>query len=150
MILSKLENSSRIEVLHPRFKQLFDYVKKNDLLHKELGKIVLDGDELFLTNAEYDGKKKEDQDLEVHRKYIDVHFLFEGKETFGWKALEDLQTVTQPYDDQKDMALYGDKPTTYVNIQPGEFVVVFPEDPHAPNIGEGKIRKAIAKIKYYK
>lgn len=32
MIVSNLQNSSRIEPLHPLFKQLFDYVKSHDLL----------------------------------------------------------------------------------------------------------------------
>ena len=36
MIVSNLQNSSRIEVLHPLFKTLFDYVKSHDLLHAEL------------------------------------------------------------------------------------------------------------------
>lgn len=34
MIVSNLQNSSRIEPLHPLFKQLFDYVKNHDLLPK--------------------------------------------------------------------------------------------------------------------
>ena len=31
--------------------------------------------------------------------------------------------------------------------EPGQFVIVYPEDPHAPVIGSGKIRKLIAKVK---
>ena len=34
-------------------------------------------------------------------------------------------------------------------MQPGEFAIVYPEDPHAPVIGEGKIRKLIGKVKLY-
>ena len=37
MIVSNLQNSQRVEKLHPLFKQLFDYVKSHDLLHEELG-----------------------------------------------------------------------------------------------------------------
>ena len=47
MIVSNLQNSSRVEVLHPLFKTLFDYVKSHDLLHAELGRIDIDGDNLF-------------------------------------------------------------------------------------------------------
>ena len=39
MILAKLTDSSRYENLHPLFKQLFDYVKSNDLLNTDLGRI---------------------------------------------------------------------------------------------------------------
>ena len=51
MIVSNLQNSSRIEVLHPLFKTLFDYVKSHDLLHAELGRIDIDGDNLFIMNV---------------------------------------------------------------------------------------------------
>lgn len=147
MIISKLENSSRIESLHPLFKKLFDYIKQHDLLNQETGRIVLDGDNLFINNVAIDGADKNKQPLEIHRDYIDVHFLLSGKESIGWKALEDLKHETKPYEKEGDCALYSDKPTTFVDVVPGEFVVVFPEDPHAPAIGEGKIRKLIAKIK---
>ena len=48
MIVSNLQNSGRIESLHPQFKPLFDYVKTHDLLHAELGRIDIDGDDLEL------------------------------------------------------------------------------------------------------
>lgn len=147
MIISKLENSSRIEPLHPLFKRLFDYVKQHDLLNHELGRIVLEGDELFINNVELQGVSLEKQPLEIHRDYIDVHILLEGEESIGWKAIEDLTNETKPYEKDGDCALYSDRPTTCVRMTPGEFVIVYPEDPHAPAIGEGKIRKLIAKVR---
>ena len=85
--------------------------------------------------------------LELHHDYIDVHILLEGKETIGWKALEELKVERQAYDKKSDCALYGDVPTTFINLLPGQFVIVYPEDPHAPAIGKGWIRKLIAKVK---
>ena len=35
----------------------------------------------------------------------------------------------------------------YVTVRPGEFLIVYPEDAHAPIIGRGKLRKLIAKVK---
>ena len=90
MIISKLENSSRIEPLHPLFKRLFDYVKQHDLLSQVPQKIILKGDELFINHVLLEGKKKSEQPLEIHQDYIDVHILLSGKETIGWKAREDL------------------------------------------------------------
>ena len=144
MIISNLQNSSRVESLHPLFKKLFDYVKTHDLLHTECGRIELDGDNLFINNSNPTCVTADQQVLEVHRDYIDVHILLEGQESVGWKALEDL---TQAYEKEGDCALYADRPTTYVTLQPGQFLIVYPEDPHAPIIGEGKIRKLIGKVK---
>ena len=81
-----------MESLHPLFKTLFDYVKSHDLLHAELGRIEIKGDDLFINNVNPEGVAAEKQVLELHRAYIDVHILLEGKERIGWKAIEDLET----------------------------------------------------------
>ncbi|WP_304204504.1 YhcH/YjgK/YiaL family protein [Phocaeicola plebeius] len=147
MIVSNLQNSERIESLHPLFKQLFDYVKTHDLLHTECGRIELAGDDLFINNVNPTCVSASDQVLEVHRDYIDVHILLEGKERIGWKAIEDVTDLKQAYQKEGDCALYSDTPTSFVDLLPGQFLIVFPEDPHAPVIGEGKIRKLIGKVR---
>lgn len=147
MILSNLKNSERVEMLHPLFKEVFDYVKSHDLLHTECGKIELRGDELFINNAESTLKSQEEQVLELHRKYIDIQILLEGKERMGWKAIEDLKEEIQPYNEEKDCAFYADRSTSFVDLEPGQFAIFFPEDAHAPIIGEGTVRKLIAKVR---
>ena len=147
MILAKLTDSSRYESLHPLFKQLFDYVKSNDLMEKDLGRIELQGDDLFINNSEPILLSKEKQVLEVHQHYIDIHIPFNGKEIVGWKALKDLHEPMQPFDVEKDFAVYDEPASTYFEVNPGEFLIVYPEDAHAPIIGEGKLRKLIAKVK---
>ena len=147
MIVSNLKNSSRIEVLHPQFKKIFDYVKSNDLLNAPLGRIEIDGDNLFINNVELTGVAKGDQMLEMHQEYIDIHILLQGRETIGWKALEDIDVISTPYAKDGDCAFSTDKPTSYVTMTVGEFTIAYPEDTHAPAIGRGKIRKLIAKIR---
>lgn len=147
MIISNLPNSKRIECLHPLFKTLFDYVKSHDLLNTELGRITLDGDDLFINNVNPQCVEEKDQVLELHQDYIDVHILLEGRERIGWKAVEDVRNCIQEYNKEGDCALYKDIPTSFVDLVPGQFVVVYPEDPHAPVIGKGKIRKLIAKVR---
>lgn len=147
MIVSNLKNSERIEGLHPLFKTLFAYVKSHDLLRTDLGRIEIDGERLFINNVNPECVAAEKQVLELHHDYIDVHILLEGAERIGWKALEDLQEETKAYSKEEDCALYSDIPTTYVDLLPGQFAIVYPEDPHAPIIGNGKIRKLIAKVK---
>lgn len=147
MILTNLQNTARIEGLHPRFKMLFDYVKSHDILHMECGRIELDGDNLFINNVNPECMPAEKQVLEVHRDYIDVQILLEGRETMGWKALDDVSEEIKPYDPEGDCALYTDRPTSWLHLVPGQVAIFFPEDAHAPVIGEGKIRKMIAKVK---
>lgn len=147
MILSTLENSERIEGLHPKFKELFDFVKNNDLLLQETKRIVLDGDILFINNVNPDLMTADAQVLEMHCDYIDVHIPLDKTEIVAWKPTADCHDIKATYNKTDDYALFTDKPSNYITVLPGEFLIVYPEDAHGPLIGEGKIRKLIAKVK---
>ncbi|HNX89818.1 MAG TPA: YhcH/YjgK/YiaL family protein [Paludibacteraceae bacterium] len=146
MIYSTLSESKRIEGLHPKFKQLFDYVKEHDFLGQEIGRITLDDDNLFINNVNPQLLPADEQVLEVHRRYLDVHIPLDKAEIIGIKALEHCSTLKSEYNSQDDCALYAGKPDNYITVQPGEFLIVYPEDAHAPIIGEGKIRKLVVKV----
>jgi len=147
MILGSLKNTDRIERMHPGFKTFFDYVKRHDLSSEDLGTITLNGDKLFLINAELEAKKPEDAQLEAHQKYIDIQLLLSGSEAIAWSPLDDDASISQPYDEERDLVFYEDEADELINLQPGQFLIFFPEDRHAPGIGEGTIRKVIAKVK---
>lgn len=147
MILAHIEDSERYYSLHPLFKQLFDYVKTHDLSQVPAERITLDGERLFINVADASLKSPEEQVLEVHRRYIDVHFPLSSNEVMGWSPLQGLQTESvNPFNDEDDYAVYAEPAQTYLTIRPREFVIVWPEDAHAPIIGEGKLRKLIAKV----
>ncbi len=147
MIIAKLTDSQRYEPLHPLFKTAFDYIKQHDLLNAELGRIELQGDELFINNVEATLVEKSAQPLEVHRQYIDIHVPLDGTEIVGWKALCDTATSREAFDVENDFALYDEPATTYTELHTGEFLIVYPEDAHAPIIGNGKLRKLIVKVR---
>lgn len=146
MILAHLSDCERYEALHPLFKQVFDYVKSNDLLHVPAGRIVIDGDKLFINVSDANLVPAESQKLEVHRKYIDIHFPLSGAEIVGWSPLLRLNESEAPFDVENDFALYAETPSTYFTALPGDFYIVYPEDAHAPVIGEGVLRKLIVKV----
>ncbi len=147
MIISSLKDSARVEAIHPAFKKLFEYVKSHDLLNAPLGRIELDGNNLFINNMETTGDVAEKRPIELHRKYIDVHILLQGNERIGWEELDTRREEVTPYSEEKDIAFYKNNCTSFVDLLPGQFAVIYPEDPHAPMMGNGTIRKLIAKIR---
>lgn len=147
MEIGNLTNTERAEGLHPAFKVLFDFIKGTDFNKLPHGKIEVDGDNVFVMNLETAGVAQSDQPLEMHRKYIDVHVLLGGDERIGWKPLNEIGHYTREYDEAGDCALSDDTPRFYVDLHPGEYCIVFPEDPHAPAIGDKVIRKLIGKVK---
>ena len=58
MIISNLVNSSRVEVLHPLFKKLFDFVRSYDFSCAPLGRIDIDGDNKCDVNCDTNGDGK--------------------------------------------------------------------------------------------
>lgn len=146
MFLDSLNNSTRIESLHPLFKKAFDYIKSTDFSKMEDGKIELDGPRLTVTIASLCGKEKSEAAIETHKKYIDIQLPLLGVEKIGWKAGCELQEESVPYNEEIDIAFYVDRPTAFTKIYPGQFAVYFPEDGHAPGIGQGNIRKVIVKV----
>ena len=146
MILDTLSNSSRIENLHLLFKRAFEYIKSTDFSSMEDGKIILEEHNLTVAITSIFGKTKEEASIETHKKYIDIQMPLLGVEKIGWKPGCELQEESTPYNEQKDIAFYIDRPTAYTKIYPGQFAIYFPEDGHAPGIGQGNIRKVIVKV----
>ena len=147
MILDSLNNTEKVERLHPLFKKAFDYIKETDFSKVEDGKYELDGSRLFVSVVSLTGKDKNDAAIETHKKYIDIQLPLLGVEKIGWKPGCELQEESIPYDEAKDIAFYVDRPTAYTKIYPGQFAVYFPEDGHAPGITPDGVKKVIVKVK---
>lgn len=146
MILESIENSKRVEALHPLFKQAFEYIKSTDFSKLEDGKQDVGTPPFTVSIASLFGKEKAEAAIETHKKFIDIQLPLLGVEKIGWKPGDQLQEESVPYNEEKDIAFYVDKPTAYTKIYPGQFAIYFPEDGHAPGIGEGNIRKVVIKI----
>ena len=72
MILSNLSDSHLIEALHPSFKSVFDYIKKNDLNKVPTGRVTLDADNIFINIDDAKLRTKSEQVLELHRAKLIV------------------------------------------------------------------------------
>ncbi len=146
MILDILSNSKPYEALHPRFKAAFDFLRNSDLEKLPVGKIELDGSNLFVSVVDITGKTSEEARMETHRNYIDIQVPVGNTETMGWIAAEKLQKPTSDYSAEKDITFFADKASVFLTVQPYEFAVFFPEDGHQPGIAEGTYRKIIVKV----
>ncbi|MEI6752637.1 MAG: YhcH/YjgK/YiaL family protein [Paludibacter sp.] len=146
MILDELKNAAQYESVHPRFKKAFEFLLKTDLETFPLGKTEIDGLDLFVNVQEIVGKSAEEAIMETHKKYIDIQVPITAPETMGWIAVNNLKETTQEYNPEKDVAFFADKATSFVNVQPRQFAIFFPEDAHQPGIAQGKHKKVIVKV----
>ena len=91
----------------------------------------------------------ENKRAESHRNYIDIQYLFTGKEVQGYAPL--LPGVTGEEPAGKDNIFYETvENEQFVTLHPGEFTVYFTNDIHRPNCTMDEpvnIHKAVVKIK---
>jgi len=146
MIIDRLENAERYYDMHPAFAKAFAFVNRSDLADLPAERHDIDGDRLFCSISKGPGRSRAEANLEAHRKYIDIQYVIAGTEEMGWKPTADCRIVHAPYDADKDIGFFKDAPDTWTEVPPGSFVIFFPEDAHAPLVGEGQIHKAVLKI----
>lgn len=146
MILDNLNNSGLYESIHPAFKKAFDFLKTTDLITLPLGRIELDGSNLFVNVVEITGKSAVEARMETHIKYIDIQVPITAVETMGWIPVVNLEQITEPYNADKDVAFFGDTANNFLQVKPSEFAIFFPSDGHQPGIAEGVVKKIIVKV----
>ncbi|MCH5334585.1 MAG: YhcH/YjgK/YiaL family protein [Alistipes sp.] len=147
MITDSLKNASLYYSVNPRFERAFAWLASVDTAAIEPGKYEIDGKEIFASVVDKELKKPEDAKLEVHDKYIDIQIIVRGEETFGWSERCACTEPKADFDSEKDIQFFLDKPQTCYTLRAGQFTILFPEDAHAPMIGEGTVKKVILKIK---
>lgn len=149
MIVDTIQNASKYFSVHPLFAKAFDYISKTDLAGIEVGKYEIDGDNLKAIISSKKGVTAAESiaKFECHNKYIDIQLCISGKELIGWKPREKCKKENGGYNAEKDVQLYSEEPDMYFALTDGQFAIFFPEDVHAPMIGEDEIRKLVIKVK---
>lgn len=146
MILTTVSEFSRYFQVNEQFQKVAEYLKNCKAESLEPGKFTVD--DLKVAIYEKIGINAKDAKAEAHDKAIDIQFCVSGTEGFGWKPRKDCQNPLGAYNPEKDIIFYQDQPDTYFELNAGQIAIFFPEDVHAPLIGEGnKIKKMVVKVK---
>ncbi len=149
MIIDSLENS-HLYGFGETGKVIFEFLKslKADAEEK---KYVLLGTDIFASVMSYETRTSELAQYESHKKYVDVQAVLVGAEGFKIVSSDALK-VSTAYDDSTDVMFYSPEPeTTYLDLYPGSFVLLFPHDAHMPTLIVGdksqRIKKVVVKVK---
>jgi YhcH/YjgK/YiaL family protein len=101
---------------------------------------------MFALVQEYDTKLKEQGLWEAHRRYIDLQYVVQGTEGFGYANINHLKQ--SEYDSIKDfLPLHGDG--DLVTVHDGSFILLLPEDAYMPGMAIDKpvqVKKVVIKI----
>lgn len=145
MIIDSIQNAKRYAPLHRQFEHVFDFLRHTDLNTLPDRRIELDGDNLYINIATNEGKHT--APLEAHRCYIDIQMPISTVETMGWRATSDCRLPLHNYNPENDIAFFADEYAATFQVMPGQFVIFFPEDAHAPAMAQNLLKKLVVKVR---
>lgn len=148
MVLDTINNAHRYYGLGPRFVRAFEYLASTDFHALEKGKYEIEGDELFAIVNEYDTVDPSGEQMESHKKYIDIQYIVKGAELIGHDFLRQ-QIPSKAYSETEDYMLFAEKPAFFTRLDQHHFAIFFPTDLHMPNLRidqPAAVKKVVIKL----
>ena len=147
MIYDRLDRAGSYHAVHPLLGMAVTFLSRSDLPDLQDGRHELSGG-AFASVQTYETKKLEVGEYETHQSYADVQCVLAGEEWI-YVSHPGLLTETQPYRAEDDCALYHGEPASRLLMQPGSFLLLFPQDAHMPSIevdAPGRVKKVVVKL----
>lgn len=147
MIIDTLKNADRY-FLSPSISKAFHWLQSTDLKNITPGKYEIEGDALFAVVQQYETLDAAAEQMEVHKKYIDVQYMVAGEELVGHAILKS-QSISKAYNETEDFMLFSDAPAFFSTFEAGMFMIFFPGDLHMPCIKitqPATVKKIVVKV----
>lgn len=150
MLTTSLPLAERYDYLAPKFRQAYQFLRREDLASLAPGIYPIDGEQVYASIQHYTTMPAEDAKFETHNNYIDLQYMIEGRERFGYLPRAALESA--PYDAANDLTFHPEPPAgaaTFLLLEAGSYAIVPPEDGHKPRCMAGApmpVKKAVIKI----
>ena len=146
MILDRLDHADRYAGLHLGFARALKFLRQIEPAAIPLGRTEIDADRIYAVAARVAARSRAEARLEAHRRYIDIQYVISGVDGMGWRSRSECSQPVAEYDPQQDIEFFADPAAAWVDVHPGELIIFFPEDAHAPLVGSGDIHKIVVKV----
>lgn len=148
MIIADLKDYQRY-CNNDKMQRAFQFIKQTNLQSLEVGKHLIDGEDIFALVQSYTTKEPNLCRFESHERYIDIQFIVSGVEKMSWLPIDKLSLAENDLA-KSDKALYKD--STIGNdfiVHEGQFVIFYPEDGHKACIAVDEptlVKKIVLKV----
>lgn len=147
MIIDYLDN-----IFYYNFQQplltAFTFLQQPHIAAIPDGKYEIAGNFIFAIVNSYETVLSENECMESHTVYTDIHYIVSGSEQIGHGFLN--QPLQQKLiDETNDCITYITPPLFYTHLKQGMFAVFFPTDVHKPGIytvEKTLVKKIVIKI----
>ncbi len=147
MIFDKILNCSQLAFLSDNFKVAFKWISEVDANAIEVGKHQIIEGQVFAIVAE-DFPREINPVLECHREFADIQLALQGEFDVGIRTISAGEVQGRGYDSERDLEFLDGEPNNYLTLRPGDLLVLFPTDLHAPMPPKfGTLKKIIIKVR---
>lgn len=150
MLTSKLCVVDKYDYLNQKLKKGYEFLRTADLKALSLGRVDIEGEELFANVQEYTTIAADSCKFEAHNQYFDIQYVIEGEEQFGYTKRADLEE-DMSYDAANDIVFFKEPAESgTIFLKSGDCIIVAPEDAHKPRCiagTSGKVRKIVLKVR---
>lgn len=152
MIYGNIHNMSDVFLALPVPLQIaLRHLQTTDFGVLPAGNYDLQGKDIYVQVIDLTTKAFSETKPEVHRQYIDVQFLWKGREKIGVANDTGNNPIAEDLLAQRDLLFYtGMENESTLVMLPGNFAVFFPSDAHRPACqfdGPEAIRKVVIKVR---
>ena len=151
-LANKVSDSARFEWMHPNLKAAFGFLRTTDLASLPDGRVEIDGERVH-ANVFTVGLEpfKSECSCEAHRRWIDIHAVISGRETFGTRTATETD-LANAYDPKTDCTFFTGR-VEPLTLKAGEFAMFFPPSGgHAAGLtlekNAEKCRRVTVKVRF--
>ena len=154
MIFDNINNIERYKALDKKIYEALKFLRENkNNKSLENGKYEIIPEEVVAYVIEKDTIPEKDIKMEIHKEFMDIHFVLSGIEEIGISEENiDLNIYDSEYNKENDILFLDIQETQYLKVKEQEFYAVWPYELHKPlaasNFKSNKVKKIICKIKF--
>ncbi|MBO4235370.1 MAG: YhcH/YjgK/YiaL family protein [Firmicutes bacterium] len=146
MIIGNINDKSQYDFISKdeRIKCALDYIRAGKFVSEAgVREPIGEGCIAFVNKIEtreFTGK------YEAHKKYLDLFYVINGVEKVCVTKTAGAE-ICEEYSEEKDIFFVNAEEGMTITLNEGDYIIVFPEDAHAPALGDGSLlEKLIIKI----
>ena len=128
MILANHNDALTYRGIHPNLDLALAHITPEFLANVGSERVELKGGDVYATRFTYETVPEEESFFEAHKKFLDIHIMVDGSEGVEIAPPEALQEFDRVEDN--DFYAYRGPARCRLNLSPGDFLVVFPNDAH--------------------
>jgi len=151
MVFDNIKNAKKYYGYSERVKMALQFLEENaeKLITMPTGRVDIDGDNVYALVLDRPCDPDYDAYWEGHRLYLDIHYVADGEEWFGWSHVSNMtETEYNPAVPGEHSKHKGEG--VFFLMRKGDFCLTDLEDIHAPSAYRPNspfLRKICVKIK---